>query len=253
MGRPPKKYHWSTGSRKHDCFELTESDWKAIESEHNYALDKSTRDQILSATRHFLMMAEMERSAALMYPLSPQSEKTSKLNAAELRIKKIKASVNVLLKVLLENPIDEKNKPDFEADHLIMMNCNKLQELGGDRVSGTAVGRRHATRLLADLLSRFLIACHSAEQDLGRKSEYFRDGDAWNEWVASIRDSLKKQGLGITTALSSNPDQPELSQFIRLIKALQKRLPAQFVPPRSSGAALAKAVQRALSLPSQDS
>jgi hypothetical protein len=185
-----------------------------------------------------------------MYPDSQSKKK----HAAELRLKKIKASAKNLSKVLLENPTNDKNKPEFEADHEIMMFCEELPELGGARVAGSATGRRQATLLLADLLSRFMMACDRAESELKmfRKAGLF-DGDAWNEWVASIRDSLKKQGLGITTALSSNIEQPYLPPFVRLIKALQKCLPAESVPQHTTREALAKAVQRALRRPPQDS
>src|SRR5271169_5087672 len=103
MGRPPKKYHWTTINRKYDDFEFTESDWTSIQNESNYALDGSTRDYILNATRHFLMMAEGEQKAPRMYPSGSQPKKTPKLNAAELRLTKIKASAKNLSKVLLEN------------------------------------------------------------------------------------------------------------------------------------------------------
>ena len=103
MGRPPKKHHWTTISRKYDSFEIAESDWKAIQSESNYTLDKSTRGQILSATRHFLMMGEGERNAPLMYPDSQSKKK----HAAELRLKKIKASAKNLSKVLVDSMDEE--------------------------------------------------------------------------------------------------------------------------------------------------
>jgi hypothetical protein len=254
MGRPPKKYHWATISRKYDNFEIAESDWKAIQSESNYTLDGSTRDHILNATRHFLMMAEGEQKAPRMYPSGSQSKKTPKLNAAELRLKKIKASAKNLSKVLLENPANDKNKPEFEADHEIMMYCEELPELGGARVSGSAAGRRHATRLLADILSRFLIACDRAESELKmfKKARLFDGGAAWNEWVAKIRDRLVEQGYRVS-ASPIHSKQENLPPFILLIKALQKRLPQESIWQRTSGEALAKAVDRALRRQPQDS
>jgi hypothetical protein len=157
-----------------------------------------------------------------MYPLSPQSEKTPKLNAAEIRLKKIKASVRDLSKVLQENTINSKNKPEFEADHLIMMNCKELPELGGARVMGPTVGRRQATLLLADLLSRFLIACDQADRELKRlkrnkrKVEFFKDGDAWNEWV--FHASFSQSRLPVTTAQVFEQAASSLPPFVRLIK-----------------------------------
>jgi hypothetical protein len=87
----------------------------------------------------------------------------------EVRLQKIKRSTTELVNVLSEKPPDNKQKfaPEFEADNLIMMNCKELPELGGARVMGPATGRRYATRLLADLLSRFLFACDRAERELG--------------------------------------------------------------------------------------
>jgi hypothetical protein len=256
MGRPRKKFHWSIGSRKHESFELTEADWKAIESESKYALAASARDRILNATKHFLMMAEMERNAPLMYPGS-QSKKKPKLNAVELRLQKIKTSVRNLSKVLQENSIDSKNKPEFEADHYIMLNCKELPELGGAQVAGRTAGRRQATLLLADLPSRFLVACKEAERELKifKNASLFKDGDAWNKWVFSLGQLLEEHGHYISASqIHSNDgyDEDLVPPFVLLIKALQKLLPHEFVRQRSD-AALAKAAQRALRASPQDS
>jgi hypothetical protein len=195
----------------------------------------------------------MELNAPLMYPGS-QSRKKPKLNAVELRLQKIKTSVRNLSKVLQENTIDSKNKSEFEADHYIMMNCKELPELGGAAIAGRKVGRRHATRLLADLLSRFLIACDRAESELKifKKARLFDGGAAWNEWVAKIRDRLVEQGYRVSASLIHSK-QENLPPFILLIEALQKRLPQEFIWQRTSGEALAKAVDRALRRQPQDS
>jgi hypothetical protein len=125
-------------------------------------------------------------------------------------------------------------------------------------VQKVKTGRRQATLLLADLLSRFLIACDRADRELGlfkgkeRKVELFKDGDAWNEWVASIGNILAEQGYRVTTALGFKNKQLSLPPFVRLIEALQKCLPAESVPQRTSEEALAKAAQRALRASPQD-
>ena len=61
-----------------------------------------------------------------------------------------------------------------------------------------------------------------------KRSEPFKDGDAWNEWVATIANDLTKEGLRVSTT----PNKSGQSNFVRLIEALQrilqKRISAQF-------------------------
>jgi hypothetical protein len=54
-------------------------------------------------------------------------------------------------------------------------------------VAGTAADRRNATLSLADRLSLFLNACERADSELKlfKNAQLFKDGDAWNSWVAA--------------------------------------------------------------------
>jgi hypothetical protein len=136
-----------------------------------------------------------------------------------------------------------------------MTNCEALPELGGPRVAGTAADRRNATLSIADRLSLFLNACERADRELKlfKNAQLFKDGDAWNEWIASIAKLVAKPGCTISASLiHSKQEHKLLPPFVRLIRALQKRVPQEFVRKRRAEA-LAKAVDRALRRQRQDS
>jgi hypothetical protein len=134
------------------------------------------------------------------------------------------------------------------------MNCDR-PELGGKAMPPKA---KFCTRQLANILKDFVAACNAATQELKmlegkgklpkgfKPSEPFRDGDAWNEWVATIANDLTKEGLRVSTT----PNKSGQSNFVRLIEALQrilqKRVSPNLVPKRSTDDALEKAIQRAI-------
>src|SRR5262249_25382440 len=85
---------------------------------------------IRDATQHFLVMADMESHAPRMYPRGSRTNK--ELNAAERRILRIRNSTRDLVTILRQNPTDrDRRGAESAADHLIMMNCEALPELGG--------------------------------------------------------------------------------------------------------------------------
>jgi len=249
MGRPPKKYHFTT-VHHWDDFEIEESDWADIESQSGYKLIQSSRSEILALIRYFLPMAEGERNAPLLYAPNPKSGNPSKRSEAENRLRKIKLRATDLRNALNEIQDYTSENPALSADDLIGMNCDR-PELGGKAMPPKA---KFCTRQLANILKDFVAACNAATQELKmlegkgnlpkgfKRSEPFKDGDAWNECVATIANVLTKEGLRVSTT----PNKSGQSNFVRLIEALHKRIPPNLVPKRSGDDALEKAIQRAI-------
>jgi hypothetical protein len=78
------------------------------------------------------MMVDMESRAPKMHRRGSRTNK--ELNAAERRILRIRNSTRALVNILRQNPTDrDRREAESEADHLIMMNCEALAELGGPR------------------------------------------------------------------------------------------------------------------------
>src|SRR5262249_47508170 len=113
---------------------------------------------------------------------------------------------------------------------------------------------KFCTLRLSNILKDFVAACNAATQELKmlegkgklpkgfKRSEPFKDGDAWNECVATIANVLTKEGLRVSTT----PNKSGQSNFVRLIEALHKRFPPNLLPKRSGDDALEKAIQRAI-------
>jgi hypothetical protein len=144
------------------------------------------------------------------------------------------------------------DNPALSADELIGMNCDR-PELGGKAVPPKA---RFSTLRLADILKDFVAACDAASTELKifERADFFKDGDAWNELVASIADVIAKDGHRVSTAMYYGySSRSELSSFVRLIQALHNYIPAELVPQHRSDAALAKAIGRARQQKDQDS
>jgi len=118
---------------------------------------------------------------------------------------------------------------------------------------------RFCTLRLANILKDFVAACNAATQELKilegkgklpkgfKPSEPFKDGDAWNEWVVALAQIIAKQGLQVSASMYHGTSRKSnLSNFVRLIRALHKIIPLELVPRHSTDEALAKAAQRAL-------
>src|SRR5262249_54192383 len=116
MGRPPKKYHFTT-VHHYDDFEIKESDWADIESQSGYKLEQLSRSAILASIKYFLPMAEGERNAPLLYG-DPKSGKSSKRSGAEERLRHIRQRANSLLEALNEIEDYSSERPELEADDL---------------------------------------------------------------------------------------------------------------------------------------
>jgi hypothetical protein len=195
-------------------------------------------------------MAEGERNAPLLYPPSSHSNRKIKRSGAENRLRKIELRATDLRKALNEIQDYTSENPALLADDLIGMNCDR-PELGGKAMPPKA---RFCTLRLANILNDFVAACNAAAQELKnlegneklprgvKPFEPFKDGDAWNEWVATIANVLTKEGLRV----SPTPNKSGQSKFVRLIEALHKRISPNLVPKRSGEDALEKAVQRAI-------
>jgi hypothetical protein len=244
MGRPPKKYHF-TIFHHYDDFEIKESYWADIESQSGYKLGHLSRSAILASIRYFLSMVEGERNAPLLYGPDPRSGKSSKRSGAEERLRRIRQRANSLLETLNEIEDYTSDKPELEADELIGMNCDR-PELGGRSVAPRS---RFCTRRLANILKDFVPACDAAMKELKmlERAEFFKDGDAWNEWVVALAKIIAKQGLRISTSMYyGTSKENNLPNFVRLIRALHKIIPPELVQHHSTDDALAKAAQRAL-------
>ena len=227
MGRPPKKYHFTT-VHHWDDFEIEESDWAGIESQSGYKLSQSSRSEILALIRYFLPMAEGERNAPLLYAPDPKSGKPSKRSEAENRLRKIKLRATDLRNALNEIEDYTSENPALSADDLIGMNCDR-PELGGKAMPPKA---KFCTLRLANILKDFVAACNAATQELKmlegkgklpkgfKPSEPFKDGDAWNEWVVALAEIIAKRGLRISTSMYyGTSKENNLPKFVRLIKA----------------------------------
>jgi hypothetical protein len=244
MGRPPKKYHFTT-THHYDDFDIKESDWESIERHSDYEISESARSQIIAHIKHFLPMAEAERNAALLYPLSRRFKKGPKQSAAKARLCKIKLHATNLRGALNEIEDYPSDDPALSADDLIGMNCER-PELGGKAMPPKA---RFCTLRLANILNDFVAACDAASQELKifERAEFFKDGDAWNELVASIADIVSSDGHLVSASMyHGKRNKSELPSFIRLIQALHSHIPTELVPQHRTGAALAKAVERAI-------
>jgi hypothetical protein len=244
MGRPPKKYHFTT-VHHYDDFEIKESDWADIESQSGYKLEQLSRSAILASIRYFLPMAEGERNAPLLYDPDPRSGNPSKRSGAEERLRRIRQRANSLLEALNEIEDYTSDTPELEADELIGMNCDR-PELGGRSVPPRS---RFCTRRLANILTDFVPACDAAMKELKifERAELFKDGNAWNEWVVALAQIIAKQGLQVSASMYyGTSKKSNLPNFVRLIRALHKIIPPELVSRHSTDEALAKAAQRAL-------
>ena len=241
MGRPPKKYHFST-SYRYDDFAC---DWDAIEKTLGYSLSSSARPKILACTKQFLSAASAERNAPLLYEWRSGSKKKAMRSAAAARLDRIRSHARALLNILNEVGDYTADKPELAADDLIGMSCDR-PELGGTAAPPKA---RFCTLRLAKILDSFVTACDVANQDLKiyKSSNCFKDGVAWNEWVATIATIVKSDGHRVSTAMyRGKPSRSELPDFVRLIRALNNRIPDGLAPEHPTNEALAKAVARAL-------
>src|SRR6516162_3584618 len=220
MGRPPKKYHFTT-VHHWDDFEIEESDWADIESQSGYKLIQSSRSEIPALIRYFLPMAEGERNAPLLYAPNPKSGNPSKRSEAENRLRKIKLRATDLRNALNEIQDYTSENPALSADDLIGMNCDR-PELGGKAMPPKA---RFCTLRLANILKDFVAACNAATQELKMLEgkwklpkgtfEPFKDGDAWNEWVVALAQIIAKQGLQVSASMYHGTSRKsKLSNFV---------------------------------------
>ena len=244
MGRPPKKYHFTT-THHYDDFDIKESDWADIECQSGCKLEQFSRSAILASTRHFLSWAEGERNAPLLYAPGPRSGNPSKRSGAEERLVRIRQRANGLLEALNEIEHYSSYKPELEADELIGMNCD-APELGGKSVPPRS---RFCTRRLANILKDFVPACDAAMKELKifQRAELFKDGNDWNERVVALAQIIEKQGIQVSASMYyGTSKKSNLPNFVRLIRALHKIIPPESVPRHSTDEALAKAVERAI-------
>jgi hypothetical protein len=251
MGRPPKKYHFST-THQYDHFEIGVSDWEIIEWHSDYKISETARSKILACTRHFLSMAEAERNARQLYKPSSHSNKGPKRSDAENRLRKIELHATNLRNTLNEIKDYASDNPALSADDLIGMNCDR-PELGGKAMPPKA---RFCGRRLANILNDFVAACDAASRELKlfERAELFKQGDAWKGLVVGIADVIASEDLPVSTAIYCGyRNKSELPKFVRLIQALHNHIPTELVPPHRTDAALAKAIGRAIQQKAQDS
>jgi hypothetical protein len=203
-------------------FEINTTDWPRIESAYGHALPQSMRDEILKLTTSFVHFAPFETTAE---PLKP---------ARDMAIAWKRAAANL--------------QHALHGD-----GCSDALVFAKRRVRMHFIDAHfQRPRLFEDLsgvLTSFIVACNKAVADMDDPGlPEHRQGERWENWVRSLTRALDEAGLP-TGARKDSADLGEESAFTNLVAALQNLAPAKIRRSTRSRSALAKAIQRARTIP----
>jgi hypothetical protein len=153
--------------------------------------------------------------------------------------------------------IDERSLSDVTREYVddeialshALENATKFRKVLGLRVAPLAE-RKYVIEFLQDL-NRFKSACELTLQELDRASQYnyWPDGAAWERWVRNLTRIAEASKLpaGARKDVDKNPH-GKASPFVELVWALQRFIPAEYVPKKSKDA-VAVAIGRARNEP----
>jgi hypothetical protein len=207
-------------------FEINTTDWPRIESAYGHALPQSTRDEILKLTTSFVHFAPFETTAE---PLKA---------ARDMAIAWKRAAAN----------LQHALHGDGCSDALVFAK-RRVRMHFIDARDARFVQRPHFFEDLSGVLTSFIVACNKAVADMDDPGlPELRQGERWENWVRSLTRTLDEAGLP-TGARKDSADLVEKSAFTNLVAALQNLAPAKIRRSTQSLSALAKAVQRARTIP----
>ena len=202
------------------AFQLVEEDWRLIEEKYGRQIPDEARSDIMAATYEFLRLAYAEDDAP------------SKADALQ-RLKNLESQTESLQKAINELPVDNPIRGYVDEEIAFAYSISKYED---------------ATPILEYLstfereLERFSKACQDIITFLSTH-DFWPAGGAWDIWIRQLTRILDHHRLPTSARKDSESD--KASQFVELVDALQRLIPALFRRSNHSKPALANAIHKA--------
>jgi hypothetical protein len=219
---------------------LSNDDWQRLEKAYGFSLRAEAREQIVEATRKFLISGEAEVTAR---PLAEASQ----------RVEEIRKSSVQLRNVLINHPQDDDWDARHHAHHLInrFLNYGSIEDRDRDALPDTdPLDERDSDKAaVADFRQGFLAevgsliaACDRALKCLEEKPGPTK-GDAWDQWICRLSAIAEEHQLPNGARKISFDEKP--SPFVAMIWELQTFVPKDYLRTQWTPIALTEAITRA--------
>lgn len=204
---------------------IFQTDWSRIENAYGQKIPRCTRVEILKLTRACIRSARFEFAAE---PLN---------HARRLALLWKRGAAKLQQGLIKDNGSDA---------HLWAQSKVKRH------FSDNRVRQMHLWDDLLSVSSTFIAACEKAIADMDDPElPGFSKGERWQAWVGSLVRVLDQAGLP-TGARKDSSDLGKESSFTNLVHEMQAFMPAEIQRAGASRGALAKAIQRARQVTSED-
>jgi len=207
--------------------QITDKDWRRIESGYGHALGDALRQDVLEVTEKYLVWAGPEATAQT-------------LAGAISRAQDIRQAI-----LQLHRTVFGVKKELHDADAYV-------RSLLRNHLSLSVNGRCGFQQLVLDLYRSVLPACDAALRKLEAEADQgFRPGDAWKIWVRGLTKVVNKAGLPVAVRKDTDKSKADgPSRFAAPVRELQACLPESlrrsYAPrPEESNTALSSAIARA--------
>ena len=204
---------------------IREADWRRIEKAYGAALSADVRAAVIEATRKFVYWESFERKAE---PVAKAQELIESYKKAAMGLHRAM----------------QTGSSDASAVARLLVTKHFQDARLSDKDGNSYVPRFYA---LSGVLNSFQLACVRALRELDPPPSIrailgdfgspapFVEGESWRLWVLRLTDIMKEHGLKWAVRKDTDKSDQQ-SQFVALVCALQKCLPAECKLPYAPSA-----------------
>lgn len=218
---------------------LSNDDWQRIEKAYGSPLRVEVREQIVEATRTFLISGEAE---VIARPLAEASQRLAEIRKAAIQLR------NVLINDAPNDEWDSRHHAHHLINRFLNFGAIKDRDRGAlpdtnplDKPSDKAAVVDFRQVVPAEMGS-LIAACDQALKQLEKKPGSTK-GDAWDQWICRLTAIAKEYRLPNGARKISIDENP--SQFVAMIWELQTFVPKNYLRTEWSPIALTEAITRA--------
>lgn len=201
-------------------FSISVEDWPKIEKPYGHDLSADVRQQITEATNRFLYFEAFERNAE---PLKPAIDMILRIRAASNKLQHEFVNCGGLA--------------GMHAQRIISEHFYSETRVGVQKYEHAFPGLNvHTSEMLFEAIGDGLFslstACTQALQTMGdtncKDDRPFQEGERWRLWIRQLTRIASENGLPFAVSKGSDKSRSnQVSPFVRLVKALQERLPKE--------------------------
>jgi hypothetical protein len=205
----------SKASGKVSEISITAADWQEIEAAYGSSLPSNVRESIIEATNRFLYFEAFERNAE---PLQPAIDMVKRIRAASNELRDALGKCGGLVGVYAQSTIKD----------LLYEGCVGFQPYEQFFSKLNMHSSESTFHAISEGLLSLSTACTDALSTMGhakcKDDRTFREGERWQTWIRHLETIARDNDL--PAGVSKGRDKSnKTSPFVRLVEAVQERLP----------------------------